>query len=251
MTLNIPETRQARLARRLGRGEAVGAAEAAREFGVSVDTIRRDIIALEGAGQARRVRGGAVPVKPPDAAMAAKVAARMAPADGLVRAALARIGGARTLMLHGGSTVLALARALEALPGRVVMTPSPWVAVACAERGIEVYLLGGTLSAAGGVASGLATEAALGALAAEVAVLGACGLEAGFGLSADAPDEARSMQAMAAAADMVMVLAPAAKLGQRARHRVLGPEEIDVVVTDGDAADLAARGVEVCSGNGA
>ncbi|MEP3513130.1 MAG: DeoR family transcriptional regulator, partial [Lentilitoribacter sp.] len=62
MNLNVPDTRQNLLAERLANGVQIVAPKVAAEFGVSLDTIRRDILALEAAGKAQRVRGGAVPV---------------------------------------------------------------------------------------------------------------------------------------------------------------------------------------------
>ncbi|MSU90131.1 DeoR family transcriptional regulator [Rhodobacteraceae bacterium 2CG4] len=247
MDLNIPETRQAALARRLAGGHALGAAELAAEFGVSVDTVRRDIIALERAGRARRVRGGAVPV----ARAAGPVQQRLGADPDLARiaaAALPRLKDCRTLLLDGGASVQAVAERLPQRPDLLVITPSPFVAIACQRRGIAVHMLGGRLSPRGGVNTGQDALAEAGDIAAEIAVLGACGLEPGFGLSSDDPGESRLKRAMAGAAAQVMVVTAAAKLGRRARHRTLPAGAIDLLVTDADAAaaaSLAAAGIEV------
>ena len=248
MDVKLPEPRQDWLARQLAAGGPVVASEVAAALGVSVDTIRRDIIALEAAGHARRVRGGAVPVKGPDAPMAAKIAGRARPSAALVAAVLMRVEGAKTLLIDGGSTALALAEALPVTPDLLVMTPSPWVAVACNERGIAVHLIGGALPPGGAVATGAESEMALAGLAAEVAVIGACGLDADHGLSADSDGEARLKRAMAASCELVLVPVSAEKLRLRARFRALEPQEIDVVVTDAGSADTAGyedRGIEV------
>lgn len=248
MDLNIPETRQHLLEARLAEGQPVVAADAAVEFGVSLDTLRRDIIALEQAGKARRVRGGAVPVVAPDLPLVEKLAGGRGPAPALIAAGLAAVAGAKTMILDGGSSVLALARALPPAPGLLVMTPSPWVAAAVAERGIEAFVLGGKLSPHGGIAVGGEALVEAGRLAAEVAVLGACGIDAGFGLSADDFEEAQMKRAMAAAAEEVLVLTSSDKVGRRARYRVLPPEGLTRLITDADAektAALAAEGLEV------
>ncbi|MCB1358589.1 MAG: DeoR/GlpR transcriptional regulator, partial [Maritimibacter sp.] len=132
-----------------------------------------------------------------------------------------------------------------------VMTPSPWVAVACNGRGIAVHLIGGALPPGGAAATGAESALTLSRLAAEVTVLGACGLDAEHGLSADSDGEARLKRAMAAAGDVVVVPVSAQKLGLRARFRALEPQEIDVVVTDAGAevtAGYAERGIEVVHG---
>lgn len=232
MDLNAPETRQEDLAARLQRGEHLVAGELAREFGVSLDTIRRDIIALEQEGLARRVRGGAVA----RGALPDPLAARLQrPARfrlQLIDLALDALDGVHTLLLDGGATTLAVAERLQLPPGGRVVTPSPYVAVACQRNGIEVFMLGGQLSPSGGVNVGEAAEARLAALNVDLALLGACGIDAIYGLSSDDFAESQLSEAMATAAARVIVLCDASKLGRRALHHTLPPSRIDVLITD-------------------
>lgn len=65
MELNNPDVRLGILRERIAIGASLVAQDLATEFGVSLDTIRRDLIALELAGTAKRVRGGAVPMIQP------------------------------------------------------------------------------------------------------------------------------------------------------------------------------------------
>jgi len=257
MTLNNPDVRQDLLRERLACGESLAVTDLCAEFGVSADTVRRDLIALEGLGAARRVRGGAVPLTKPVAALRERKDTQAPPSRGLLQQAGQALEGATTLLLDGGLTVLALARELMATPDLLVVTPSPWVGTATCERGIETVLLGGRVSERGGIAVGAEVERALSGLAADVAVLGACGLDAGFGLSSDDLQENAVSRRMALAAGRVLVLTSADKLGRRARHRTLAPEEIDMIVTDtvpqgSEASDeiraFRAAGVEVRCG---
>lgn len=250
MDLNIPDTRQSLLADRLEAGKTIVASEVAEEFGISLDTIRRDILALEAQGKARRVRGGAVPVAQP----ASPFHARLAEADpisaDLIAAAVAAIGSARTLLIDGGTTTLALIPHLEKLDDRLVITPSPWIAIACQEYGLDVFLLGGTLHPRAGVTTGASALQKTGEIAADIAILGVCGLEAGFGLSADSHDDCLMKQAMQKAAGRTFVVTSAAKLGRRARHQTLPLSDISLIITDADGDDtqpLIDAGAEVLS----
>lgn len=248
MTLNIPETRQDLLIARLRTGTTIVAAEAAAEFGVSIDTIRRDIIALEHAGRARRVRGGAVPVMPPAPPLQDRLAASNSAIPAIADRARAHLADVTTLVLDGGSTVLALAERLTPVPGRLVITPSPWVAVACQQNGVEVFMIGGVLSPSGGINTGEDALLRLAGTRADVAVLGACGLDPDFGLSADEPAEARLKQAMADMAGQCVILADQGKMGLNSRFRALPPERIDLVITDRAGpqdAGFTRSGVEV------
>ncbi|MCK0119022.1 DeoR/GlpR family DNA-binding transcription regulator [Loktanella sp. F6476L] len=232
MNLNIPDTRQQVLAERLADGRQIIAQDVAVEFDVSLDTIRRDILALEADGKAQRVRGGAVPIAAPSSPLHSRLAKQPPVNTALIDATIAWIADAPTVLFDGGTTTLAIAARLPIIPGRLVVTPSPWIAVACQERSIPVFLLGGTLSASGGIATGDVTHAKIATLSADIAVLGACGLDCDFGLSSDDHAEAMVKAAMATAASRTLVVTDAAKIGRRARHHTLALDQIDDIVTD-------------------
>ncbi|MDV7143416.1 DeoR/GlpR family DNA-binding transcription regulator [Tropicimonas sp. TH_r6] len=247
-SLNTPETRQQRLRERVADGEALILTKLAAEFDVSIDTIRRDLLALEAEGKVQRVRGGALPVAPPSVPVMERLDCGRATGDRLARAALPLVEDGMVLMLDGGTSVLQLARALPPLPRALVVTPAPAVALETLARGTETILIGGRLSRFGGLAVGQAAVTAIADIAADLCVLGACGIEAGFGLSADDPDEAALRQAMAQTSARVSVLTGAVKLGRRARHRVRPCSELDLLITDAEAAltaPLAETGLEI------
>ena len=232
MDLNIPDTRQGVLAARLRQGAHIVATEVAAEFDVSLDTVRRDILALEAGGKARRVRGGAVPVAAPAGRLHDRLSARPPLKPALIATAVARIAQAPTLAMDGGATTLALIAQLPRLAGRLVITPSPWIAVACHENDIDVFVIGGRLSPQGGVATGAAALDDLTEVAADVAVLGACGLDAAFGLSSDHDGEAQIKAALHHTARSTIVVTDSTKIGRRARHHTLGLTQIDCIITD-------------------
>ena len=102
----------------------------ALEFDVSVDTIRRDIQALEEQGVVRRVRGGALPVLAPAAPMTRRIGTQTALAERLAAAVRPLVKDGMVVMFDGGMSVLALARLLPSMPGSLVVTPAPAVAMA-------------------------------------------------------------------------------------------------------------------------
>ncbi|MDQ7734187.1 DeoR/GlpR family DNA-binding transcription regulator [Halomonas sp. SpR1] len=240
--LNVPETRQQQLLTKLASGEQLIAQDLAVEFDVSLDTIRRDIIALEQQGKAQRVRGGAVATAPTSPPLQYRVQAHSQAIDAIAARASSLINLADTLLLDGGATVLALAERLQPKPGRLVMTPSPWVAVACQKNGIEVFMLGGQLGVRGGVNVGDTALLAAANLYADITILGACGLDAEFGLSADDLQEAHLKHAMSRAAKRTLVLASREKIGRRARHRAVAIEDIDCLITDAVAVEVEEFG---------
>lgn len=248
MDLNNPEVRQQELAARLHRKEQLVVSEVAAEFDISVDTVRRDIIALEEAGLARRVRGGAVPLGPLPDRLTERLQLKDRFPPALIDAALAQVEGCSTVILDGGATALAVAGRLPRLAGRRVITASPYVAVACQKNALDVFMLGGRLSPYGGVNVGEVAENRLAGIYADVVVLGACAVDSYHGLSSDDFEESQLSEAMAAAAAKVVVVTEASKLGRRALHHTLPPNKIDVLVTKTDpvqAEEFRSAGFEV------
>ncbi|WP_068118176.1 DeoR/GlpR family DNA-binding transcription regulator [Tropicimonas marinistellae] len=246
--LNSPEARQAILRVRATSGAPLVLGTLAEEFGVSVDTIRRDLLALEAAGMVQRVRGGALPVMPVSDPMSTRIRTPSPAAERIAAAALGLIEDGMVLMLDGGTTVAKLAATLPPLPRSLVVTPAPVVATATLAAGIETLLIGGRLSAFGGIAVGQGTCEAISNVSVDVCFLGACGLDAAFGLSADDLDEAAVRRAMHGASRKTAVLTGEPKLGRRARHRVLPCDALDVLVTDAGGAKtapLAETGLEI------
>ncbi|TRD15570.1 DeoR/GlpR family DNA-binding transcription regulator [Palleronia caenipelagi] len=245
MPLNVPDIRQAELAARLRGGHQIVAVDVANEYGVSIDTVRRDILALEADGKAQRVRGGAVPVAAPAAPLHTRLASEAPVNRSMIKVAIEEISDAQTLIVDGGRTVLAVVEHLSAQNGRLVITPSPWVAIACQNRDIDVFMLGGALRAQGGIATGENALDRVAGVSADIAVLGACGLDRDFGLSSDDYDEAQMKRAMHQAAGRTIIVTEGAKLGRRARHRTLPLAEIDVIVSD--APPDAAKALRPCT----
>lgn len=238
--LNIPDTRQAELTTRIEAGAVLVKAALAEEFGVSPDTIRRDLIALEERGLVRRIRGGAMPVARPMQPVHLRAGGK-GPPPALAEAALGLIRDGMVLLMDGGTTVLSLARRLHGMPQALVITPAPAVALECIARGVPVRLLGGRVSPQGGVAVGHEAHEALEDIAADLAILGACAVDAEFGVSSDDAEESAVKRQMAGRAGQVVVMAEADKFEQRARHRTLAPDRIDCLITD--AAPHAVAGL--------
>lgn len=251
VNLNNPQVRQDILAETLTHGAPLVVTSLADELGVSIDTVRRDLIALEQRGLVRRVRGGAVPVTTPMANYMARASAPDPAINVLAERAVGLLTGQETVFLDAGTTMNAVAAHLPLGFSGLVVTAAPSVALAALGRQARVHLIGGTLCPEGALATGGATERAIGECAADLCFLGACGLWPDFGLSAEDAGEAGVKRAMARASVRSVVVTSARKFERLGRHRVLDLVEISTIVTDAD--DALARtyrdaGIEVLNG---
>lgn len=236
--LNNPDVRQSILRNRVAAGDTLIARALARELDVSLDTIRRDILTLEDAGYVQRVRGGAVPLLVRPIPVFSRLETKNRSRDALAERAAGLAVDGMVLLLDGGSTLACVAQHLPMMPNSLIVTPSPGVAMATLAKGIPTVLIGGRLSVAGGLAVGAETVKALNHVSADLCFLGACALDAGFGLGADDFDEAAVKKQICASSAKICVVTTSEKLGRRARHHVADCQGIDVLVTDasGEAA---------------
>lgn len=239
--LPLTDERRREIRRRLAAAGQVRAGELASLFGVSEDTIRRDLRDMAAAGECRRVYGGALPLSPASGPLSARLA----------EAAVSLVPARATVLIDAGSTNLALAARLPEHQGITVLTNAPTVAVAASARaGVEVIVLGGRIEPRGGAAVGAGTVAALGRFRPDLFVVGACGADSAHGLTAFSLEEAAFKRAAARQSREVMATVTTEKLGTAAPFLVLPAEGLSTLVLEADAdgaheAAFAALGVRV------
>ncbi|MGI9529533.1 MAG: DeoR/GlpR family DNA-binding transcription regulator [Acidimicrobiia bacterium] len=230
-------------------GRVVASQEADR-FGVSEDTIRRDLRFLASQGLVQRVRGGALPVAPAAAPYQQRVADVSTEVTQLaLRTAeyLSQAGG--VIVLDGGATNLLVAEALEPSPTMTmtVVTNSPGVGAAATNRGIPTLMLGGLIDPTLGAAVDATATQALAGIRADKVVLGACAVHPDSGVSTTRADEVEFKRGLVAAGGEVIVVATHDKLMTAAPYVVAGTDAIDVLIAPAasDGVEFADTGVEV------
>ena len=227
---------------RLQRDGRVVAADLARIYATSEDTVRRDLRTLAAEGRCRRVYGGALPATPARGPVSARM--RFAPAaKAALGAALARlVEPGMTVFIDAGSTTLACAERLEVV-GVTVVTHAPVIAAALVENeGVRLVTLGGQVDRQVGAALGGGVLAAIEAIRPDLLLLGACGIDAEAGITAHSLDDAAVKRAVAARAVRVAVAADMLKLQTAAPFSVMDLAACDVLCLEAATpADLRAR----------
>ena len=223
------------------------------ELGVSRETVRRDLKALDRAGLIRRVHGGALPAGrldfEPDLATRDAVAATEK--DRIARAALDALPAEGTVVMDAGTTVARLAAALPLDTRLTVVTHALPVAARLAEYpDLTLHLVGGRLRHRTRAAVDGWALRAYAEINADVVVIAANGFSPEHGLTTPDLAEAAVKRAMLAAGRRVVLLADSGKFGMRHFARFGDLRQVDLIVTDEglspeDARACAEQGPEV------
>jgi DeoR/GlpR family transcriptional regulator of sugar metabolism len=221
------------LVARLRREGKLVARDLAAEFGVSEDSVRRDLRDLAAAGICQRVHGGALPASPAIGSHAKRA--------GIVPESKRRVGAVAaglitpgtTVILDGGTTGLAVAAALRPDLAATIITHSPLTAAALTDHpAADVIILGGRLHKRSSCACGAAAAEAASGITADLFLLVVAGIHPKAGLTAGDPDEAAIRRILVGRAADTYVVASIEKLGTVAPYAVVGLSEVAGLITD-------------------
>lgn len=225
------------------------------EFGVSRETVRRDLMDMEQAGELRRVRGGAVPVKREDTTFGIRVTLRLREKRAIATTALGLLKSGMTIFMDAGSTSTIMAETLAAPHGLTdlnILTNSVDVARLLAERPdqpsrrFRVLMLAGEVKHDPMETHGAATINDIQRYRADVALLAPWGIDAKMGAMNYFIHGAEIARAMVQNADQAIILADHSKIAAPARSVFCPVAEIDHLIVDEAAttrpgfAELAA-----------
>lgn len=246
MSQSFRQTEILDIARRSGKVTVDGLAD---HFGVTLQTIRRDLGDLAETGQLERVHGGAML---PSGTRNIDYEERRnlnAPAkQAIARICAARIPNDTTLFLNIGTTTEAVAQALLHHETLMVVTNNLNVATTLsAHSGCQTVVTGGRLRPRdGGLVGPLAVES-IGRFRFDLAVIGCSALDPAGDLLDFDLDEVSVSQAILRQSRKTWLVADAAKLHRSAPARIATLAEIDLLITD---APLPPSLAERCAGWG-
>mgnify|MGYP001000674551 CR=1 FL=1 len=242
-----PEERRDRIIELLAAHDRLPVGELARRFSTSEDSIRRDLRRLEAEGRIRRVHGAVLPVAVISPSFSEREGLHVAEKRRIAAEVVSRLRDGETVSIGGGTTAVEVARALSPQRRLTIVTTAPAVAMVLAERPlIETILVGGRLDAPTGTVTGARAVAAFADLRADRALITACGIDPGLGLTVSRHEEAFVLRAMIDAAASVLIAATADKLATTSAHRIAPLGRCDGLIT-GAVADpdvvAAIRGI--------
>src|SRR3989440_1298919 len=230
----LPARRRNELLQLARNHSQVIVAELASRFGVSPDTIRRDLDLLAERGLLERTHGGAVPagLVTQDSPLDQRIVAHKHAKQRIARVAAALIRDGETLMVNGGSTTLAFVGELGSRRDITIVTNNllvPAVIPGGAVR--DLYVLGGQYRSESQVTIGAVGVATVPSISADTAVIGVGGITLD-GLSTTLLVEAEMMRAMIESARRTIVVADASKFGHSSFAQIVSLENVEILVTD-------------------
>lgn len=231
MALSFRQTEILHIAEAEGRVTVEGLAE---RFGVTLQTIRRDLGELAMLGRLERVHGGGVPAS--GVSNIAYNARRLINAEakaGIAAACAARIPNDASLFLNIGTSTEAVAGALRGHRNILVVTNNINVAnILIDSEGCEIVVAGGTLRRSDGGLVGDATVDTVCQFKLDFAITGVSAVDAEGDLLDYDHREVRVTQAILRQARHRILVADSTKLSRTAPARVGSLREIDTLITD-------------------
>lgn len=229
------DERRSEIVKRVLERGRVDVSELAEEFGVTGETIRRDLTELQRERLVRRVHGGAVPWR------GSVIVPRLEVREGhnaaekrrIAKAALAEVPQTGSIIIDSGSTALQLADVLDRERDIVVVTNQMSIvrSLATTERP-DIIVLGGALRRRTMAFVDETGVEALRDMSVDVAFIGCDGMSPAHGFTTPYREEVAIKQAMIRAARRVVMMFDHSKIGNEQLFRFADVKQVDVVYTD-------------------
>jgi DeoR family transcriptional regulator of aga operon len=221
---------------------SVQVAPLAERFGVSMQTIRKDLRFLAFRGVMERSYGGAIRADAvnvvAEPAVETKRSSHASEKARIGKLAAAMVSPGESIVLDSGTTTLQIARFLPDDEDITVLTNDLDIVAALATKErIAVVVLGGTLRRKNMAFYGAQTMGALDDLHVDKLFLGVDGFDVERGISTHYEPEAMLNRKMVQAAGQVIAVTDRSKFGRVCLHRIISLGEIDHLVTDGNVPE--------------
>jgi DeoR family transcriptional regulator, fructose operon transcriptional repressor len=217
------------------RQGSVDVADLAQRYGVTTETIRRDLSDMQGRQMLRRVHGGAVPVERMnhEPLVAARDVVNAEEKLRIATKAVEEVPERGSVIIDSGSTGQRLAEVFPVERDVHVVTNSLSIALTLSRRGLrDLTVLGGTVRTKRLAMVDDTTPAELQHMAIDVLFMSCDGLSFQHGLTTPYREEHVIKRAMMERAHRVVALVDQSKFGNMQMFSFAKFDEIDVLVTD-------------------
>lgn len=207
--------------------------ELSLRYGVSDETIRRDLQKLERDGLVARTHGGAVPAaEPEDLPYPTRQTTNIAQKRRIAGLAAGLVGDGDAVMIDSSSTAFELLAPLAHCKGLTIITNSVRIIASPACEPHSVISVGGELRQQSLTLCGPVALDSIARFSADLAFISCKALSPDTGIMVPNLADAEVKRAFIANARRVCLLADGSKFGQTALTGLCGLDRIDILVTD-------------------
>lgn len=238
----LPPERQSQILERLAELGTVRTVALAGEFGVTDETIRKDLEALEKRGKVARIHGGAV--KPErsrtEQTLTERQMVNREAKRAIARAAAARIQPNETIFIDASSTALTLTEFLPDFP-ITILTNAHNVVTALSGREGDIFCTGGLYEQRSRSYIGLSAEAGLRKHHIHRMFFSGSGVDLDRGVSETNSRQAAFKERVIPCSEEICLLVDSSKLGLKASFFFAGINQLSTVITNADADPAFVR----------
>ncbi|KRG72085.1 DeoR/GlpR family DNA-binding transcription regulator [Pseudoxanthomonas dokdonensis] len=214
----------------------------ARQFGVSMQTVRKDLRYLVERGVLARAYGGAIDSNVVGSGQAephyeAKRTSHLDEKRRIGACAAKLINAGDTIAIDSGTTAIQLAEAVPDIELTVVTNDFGVLTALAPKEHIHIVMLGGELRRKNMAFYGGLTVEALDDLHVDLLFLGVDGFDLERGISTHYEPEAMLNRKMVEAARKVVAITDSSKFGKVCLHRIIPISGLDALITDTGAPD--------------
>lgn len=224
---------------KLAQEQKVHVSPLAQLFGVTEETIRRDLEKLEKKGFLRRSYGGAVLVERTgeELSFAKRTTTNGELKDRIGRAAASLVQKGDTIMMDSSTTGLALLRHIAGREGVTIITNSVRIVHDFSDSAFRLISTGGNLRAKSSCLTGSITCSSLAKYHVDLAVISCKAVDRGQGIMETNEEESLVKQTMIGQAKKCVLLVDHTKFDRMAFTTTCDFAPVDVLVTDMDPGE--------------
>ncbi len=231
----------------ISRKKSATVVEIASVHFLSESTVRRLLAEMEQNGLVHRFHGGAVIAgdQQDGRMIAMREVQKIQEKAAIGKEAASLVKDGMTLLMLGGTTVMAMCPYLKGKGITVITTSIPVVNDLLLEENMKLILLGGVVNPTELEVRGSMTAEGLSRLRADILFLGATNIHPLHGMMTDDPEAVATYRGCMAASDQKILLVDSTKFKTGGVTVVAGLNELDVIITDerlsAESAEMLAK----------
>ncbi len=230
------QERQSEILDLLEKHERVEVTDLSTLFGVSVDTVRRDLRQMEQEGLLKRTHGGAILPKRPgvSASYSTRKKIHVREKSDIARVAASYIRDNDTLLIDGSTTTAAMIPYFSEYTGLTVFTNSISIGaeIISAHKHVKVFIIGGLLHNEHASTISIESLAFIQKLHVDKVYMGSCSISPQRGLSATVIEDSAVKKAMLKAGKQVIILADSSKFMRESLIQIAPLTPQYLIITD-------------------